>query len=1657
MGIDSFGIGIKIQWTPGDINQQLEQIQNHINSQKLNVKVNLDNVDTSAIQKVINSSNVKVKILDETEIARYQQHMENMLQNLRSKYGNLLNTSEIQSQINSFKTALGGLGQNGLGIKDLNLQFETLESNVKASSSALHMAQHDAMSLGDAFKQAFEKFPIWMITATVYMQMVYAFREGISTVIDLNSAITTIHMTMDMTNDDMTKLTSTSQQMAKQMGISISEVLNAVKVYANEQENVNSILEKTQADIMLATASGMDTTKTTDAIQAVMQQFELTATGTATRIADTLEKVSANMPMDFQRGIQQIVDGIKVSGTVAKEAGFDLERYESVLGNIIAQTRLGGSQVGNALKTIGARLGRVKDPTEATDEDVSQAEAAYKTIGINIRDQITGEFKDLPTIFDQLSAKWQNLTNVQRSFIAEVSAGVRQKNIFEAMLNGWANSTDLYTKALDSSGFALERQQIYLDSTKAKIEQFKATLDTMWQTTMNSSSLNAIISGVTGIAGAFSEVSHTVGLLPTLLTIAMTGFNLFGKFDFTKGIIKSLQNYQLQLSLLKMEQTALSTQNEGMQVAGSQLGLMFQALTGKTIAQTAASVGLTLASTALNAALTLGLSVGISAIVSGIGYLINSTQRQKEEFNSLTQSVQQLKQETTQIPSLINQYELLSSQTVQTADSKQQLADVTQKLTSLFPEVIAGYNSEGKAILGNIELVKQLAQAKEDELKTKQQQLSDQFKTSGDTSFSQLQNDQQKLNDLLQQRKSILEQINNIRSDKEEQFSTYGDFPVDNLDVANKQLNSLDSQISTLQSKIQQQRTDLLNMSNAFVQAGDSASKLDKDTLSQFIYSLSQSKDKISDFYDKLDALGKSDFSSKLEEMKQAFDGLAKIDLAKAQDYYLKTIVPQLLKSMSDVGINGTAAKEVLDKMFVLPNAEQAKDKIQAVAMTTKDYTDALKTIKTTVQDVSKAMDEYNQTGKFSASTIIDLVEKYPSLLDQLQLQHGQVTLNSQAVKSLADVEVNSFVTRLEAEKNFTSAQATEVQARINNLVKEAQAYSQAVDAQQTAMFNMMKSFGSMDNWVFGGVNPYTAEANKLQSQLSEDAGIDDKIAAIKALAGQVSSETKSSTTSSSKAQNDLTDAIIRAADAQSNLTKLKNDTITKQLDEAKKQKDYNLELLKTQELLSGQKQQVADLQNANQQLANLATQISSRGKFNTSDWFDQNGEVSLQYQEKFNSANAKTQKLMDQEFQQLQKINKAIQSNTQEIQTQNDAYNTTLGSLNTLAQDLSTQVLNAEKSIQQAQLDTAQNALTAFKTSHQTIIDGLQAQLDAMKDNANAEQEEIDRQQKLLDITNAQNALNNALNEKNVRVYTAGQGWVWSSNPNDVAKAQQDLQTAQTNYNTWEQQTQEKHQEQALQSQIDYQNQLIKNQEKTYNQMKDAFDNQWKNIGDLSTKLLAQYGNNIDQAVAMLSSKLTSLNAQLAGLTGANGAVLPSDLLSGGKPTVTASGVDAEILKKQYGDSISIVSGTGLAGQPGTNRIDTNQMYQSLLSSMGIKPTTNVSSSQMWGFAGGGVNSEVGPAMLHGTQSSAETIFNATDGKKLWDWVHNLPNAMSSMMMNFRTPSFTVNPVLAGIGGNGGGNNGVTINNMTVVTPNVDDFKSQMQNLARMTKRQNF
>lgn len=72
--------------------------------------------------------------------------------------------------------------------------------------------------------------------------------------------------------------------------------------------------------------------------------------------------------------------------------------------------------------------------------------------------------------------------------------------------------------------------------------------------------------------------------------------------------------------------------------------------------------------------------------------------------------------------------------------------------------------------------------------------------------------------------------------------------------------------------------------------------------------------------------------------------------------------------------------------------------------------------------------------------------------------------------------------------------------------------------------------------------------------------------------------------------------------------------------------------------------------------------------------------------------------------------------------------------------------------------------------------------------------------------------------------------------------------------------------------------------------------------------------------------------------------------------------------------------------------------VISSAVSSVGKVISSVVSSVLKKKYASGGVNDYTGGAMLHGTSSSVETIFNAEDGKKLYDLVHNTKDLADSI-----------------------------------------------------------
>ena len=338
--------------------------------------------------------------------------------------------------------------------------------------------------------------------------------NAVRSVTDLNKAMTLVNMTMsNMSGSSLYSLKQQSLSMAKALSTATKTVTDAVTIYANENESVSSMLNKAQPTVLLSAASGMSSSSSADAIQGILNQFNLSE-DQAMHVADTVEKLSSEIALDFSKGCDTISQSIATSGSVVNEAGMSFEKYVALVSTTAEKTRVSGSQIGNAFKTIFSRISRSKDGL-TTDAEMSDAEAALKSVGVSVRGA-DGDLRDISDTLDNLNEVWGTLNHSQRSYVAEMAAGVRQKNIFEAAMDSYNKALQLEQDALNSDGTAMKINEKRADSINGKMEKLSATMTQLYSDAMPEEAIEGMIDFATAVAKVVDNFGLFQGALSSL-------------------------------------------------------------------------------------------------------------------------------------------------------------------------------------------------------------------------------------------------------------------------------------------------------------------------------------------------------------------------------------------------------------------------------------------------------------------------------------------------------------------------------------------------------------------------------------------------------------------------------------------------------------------------------------------------------------------------------------------------------------------------------------------------------------------------------------------------------------------------------------------------------------------------------------------------------------------------------------------------------------------------------------------------------------------------------------------------------------------------------------------------------------------------------------
>jgi hypothetical protein len=195
--------------------------------------------------------------------------------------------------------------------------------------------------------------------------------------------------------------------------------------------------------------------------------------------------------------------------SAANLMGVDVDQLNAQLATIVSVTRQAPESVGNALKTIYARMGDIK---AGLDDETTLGNYTSKmaALGVNVLDA-RGNLRDMGEVIEEIGGKWTTLTREQQINLSQTMAGVRQYNNLLSLFDNWDQYTDALETSRDAAGTLQHQQDIYMESTAAHLQQLRTEAEKTYDILFDTDTVNGFTDALRGALGVFNTFLQGFG------------------------------------------------------------------------------------------------------------------------------------------------------------------------------------------------------------------------------------------------------------------------------------------------------------------------------------------------------------------------------------------------------------------------------------------------------------------------------------------------------------------------------------------------------------------------------------------------------------------------------------------------------------------------------------------------------------------------------------------------------------------------------------------------------------------------------------------------------------------------------------------------------------------------------------------------------------------------------------------------------------------------------------------------------------------------------------------------------------------------------------------------------------------------------------------
>ena len=318
-------------------------------------------------------------------------------------------------------------------------------------------------------------------------------------------------------SEKMKELEQGAYRLAEAYGHTASEVLTAETAFARAGYG-DKIEQMAELNLLTQNSGDLTSDEASSFLLAADAAFGYEGNvQKLTAVLDGMNEVSNKNATDMSK----MAEGMTVAGSVFASAGESAQTFTAMLGTATAATQRSGSEMARGLRTIFMNIRQIKGETEDGElidgESIANAAKALREFA-GIDTMANGELRKGSEILAELAGKWDTLSDVQKSAIAQNVAGVRQANILLALMDNWGTYEKMMAEYANAAGSAMQENERYLEGWQAKTDKLSAAWTKFVANTVSSN----FIKGLLDISTKFLNVSGSIGTV----TVAMTGLVL---------------------------------------------------------------------------------------------------------------------------------------------------------------------------------------------------------------------------------------------------------------------------------------------------------------------------------------------------------------------------------------------------------------------------------------------------------------------------------------------------------------------------------------------------------------------------------------------------------------------------------------------------------------------------------------------------------------------------------------------------------------------------------------------------------------------------------------------------------------------------------------------------------------------------------------------------------------------------------------------------------------------------------------------------------------------------------------------------------------------------------------------------------------------------